>query len=573
VSDVATLIYKPGQPGERSFEIGAEPLLVGRAEEHPVAIPDKSLSRNHARIERTGDAVFIVDLGSKNGTFVNGAPVTRAELHHGDRVVLGDIAFLFSAGSPGETRPGTLPGPSPRVVRALTRVPIARLSPERSRAEPAADRLRILLEVAKLLSGREDVDVLLSRILDLAFQMLDVDRGAVLLIDEESGRLEPKVTKQKRPSPEGGPIYSQRIVDYVLENSVAAVFADAAADPRLAAAQSIVISSIRSSMCVPLKPRDEVIGVLYLDNVTTPNCFPDEDLEFLVAFASQAAIAIENAALYRRIERETVSRMAMVMDAKLASLNALVAGIAHELRNPLNFIANFAELSSGLIDEVGEGLAAQRPRVDADAAADLEDALASLRDNTARINEHARRADAIIKAMLLHARKEPGEREPASVNALVAESIKLATGARRAAPAVEIDLACDEAAGTVEMARGDMSRVLVNVLENALYAMAEKQRERGPAYAPKLTVRTASLGDRVEIRVRDNGTGVAREIADRVFNPFFTTKPPGEGTGLGLSLSHDIVVHGHQGTIRMESEPGEWCEIAITLPRKGLKMR
>jgi len=572
VSDVATLIYKPGQPDERSYEIEAEPLLIGRAEEHPIAIPDKSLSRSHARVERAGDAGFIVDLGSKNGTFVNGAPVGRAELHHGDRVVLGDIAFAFSTAALGETRPFSVAGPSPRAVLALTRVPIARLAAERTRAEAAPDRLRILLEVAKLLSGREDVDVLLRRILDLAFQMLDVDRGAVLLIDEESGRLEPRVTKQKRPAPEGGPVYSQRIVDYVLENSVAAVFADAAADPRLQAAESIVISSIRSSMCVPLKPRDEVIGVLYLDNVTAPNCFPEEDLEFLVAFASQAAIAIENAALYRRIERETVSRMAMVMDAKLASLNALVAGIAHELRNPLNFMANFAELSSGLIDELGEAFAARRAGVEPEALADLEDALGSLRENTARINEHGRRADAIIKAMLLHARKEPGEREPADVNALVAESLKLATGARRSAPAVAIDLACDEAAGEVEMARGDMSRVLVNVVENALYAMAEKQRERGPGYAPRLEVRTASLGDRVEIRVRDNGTGVARDIADRVFNPFFTTKPPGEGTGLGLSLSHDIVAHGHQGTIRMESEPGE-CAIAITLPRRGIKAR
>ncbi|MFT3769992.1 MAG: ATP-binding protein [Minicystis sp.] len=292
-----------------------------------------------------------------------------------------------------------------------------------------------------------------------------------------------------------------------------------------------------------------------------------------MAFASQAAIAIDNAALYRRVERETVERMALVMDAKVASLNAVVAGIAHEIRNPLNFIANFAELSAGLVDEIGQGLAAVRDRTGDPALADLEDALAALRENAARINEHGRKADAIIKAMLLHARRSTGDREAADVNALVAESVKLLRSGQRGGDEVEIAVERDEAAGAAEMARGDMSRALLNVLENALHAMGDKRRTLGPAYKPRLVVRTASLGDRVEIRVRDNGPGIAPEIADRIYDPFFTTKPPGDGMGLGLSLGHDIVVHGHQGSMRMESVPGEMCEFVITLPRRGAARR
>lgn len=566
-----TLIYKPGQADEASYTIGAEPVIIGRADEHAVSIPDKSLSRAHARIEREGEALFVVDLASKNGTFVNGNRVTRQRLRQGDTLVLGDLAFVYSADDAADATAALHRGALPRAVRALTRVPIERLA--RDAAQPAPDRLRLLLEVAKLLSGREDLDVLLGKILDLAFQMLDVDRGAVLLVDERSGQLEARVTKSRRPAPAGEPTYSKRIVDYVLGNSVAAVFADAAADPRLSAAQSVLVQSIRASMCVPLKPRDDVIGVLYLDNLSAPHAFPEADLEFLVAFASLAAIAVENAALYRRIERETVERMALVMNAKVASLNGLVAGIAHEIRNPLNFVANFAELSSGLLHDLSQDLAAQSQRIPREALHDMEDALAALAENAARVNEHGRRADAIIQAMQLHARPFGGEREETEVNALVAESLKLALAARPAAAGMEPSFERDAGAGSAELSRGELSRALINVIDNALYALVERRRREGEGYTPRLTLRTADLGDRVEIRVRDNGPGITPEIADRIYDPFFTTRPPGEGTGLGLSLGHDIIVHGHQGSMRMDSVPGSHCEMVITLPRRGLSRR
>jgi signal transduction histidine kinase len=187
----------------------------------------------------------------------------------------------------------------------------------------------------------------------------------------------------------------------------------------------------------------------------------------------------------------------------------------------------------------------------------------------ARITEHGRRADAIIKGMLQHARRPTGERAQADLNAVVDESVRHArAGAQGGEADAHIVTAYDPAIGLVEMATLDMGRVFLNVVDNALYAMRQKKRERGASYAPELSVRTADRADHVEVRIRDNGMGIPKTIAARMFEPFFTTKPPGEGTGLGLSLSREIVVQGHQGTMRVESEEGEYTEFVITLPKR-----
>jgi two-component system, NtrC family, sensor kinase len=178
--------------------------------------------------------------------------------------------------------------------------------------------------------------------------------------------------------------------------------------------------------------------------------------------------------------------------------------------------------------------------------------------------------------MLLHARGTSGARELADLNALVADSVTLACGGSKAGgPEVRIEADYDASIGTVELATTDMSRVFINVIDNALYAMRQKGREQetGSAYEPVLSIKTRRAGDRVEVRIRDNGPGVPQAIADKIFNPFFTTKKPGEGTGLGLSLSHDIVVEGHHGTMRMDSAPGSHTEFVITLPKRGVSSK
>ncbi len=267
-----------------------------------------------------------------------------------------------------------------------------------------------------------------------------------------------------------------------------------------------------------------------------------------------------------------MARTQLAMEAKLASLGAMVSGIAHELRNPLNFITNFAELSGELAAEVAAGLAAERARLTPRAFADLTGSLAELQEDARKIIEHGRRADAIIGSMLLHASGASRERAAVDANALVAQSLRAALEEARARdvgfdPAV--DAAYDESIGLVEMVSADIHRVLVNVVDNACYALREKRLGLGAAFAPRLTVRTVSAGEWVEIRILDNGTGIPREIEGRVFHPFFTTKPAGAGAGLGLSLSHDIVALGHRGSIRLSTSPGEQTEVVIALPRRA----
>jgi two-component system, NtrC family, sensor kinase len=358
-------------------------------------------------------------------------------------------------------------------------------------------------------------------------------------------------------------------VDYVRESSLAALFSDAALDPRLGAARSVVHQSIKSSMCAPLKPRDEVIGVLYVDNLSIPARFSEEDLEFLVAFANQAAVAIDSSMLQRRLEEAAVAQVRLSMEARLAVLDAVVAGIVQEVKAPLNFIDNFAQLSLELTADLGEQLDAERSRLSPGAAVEIHESLAFLRENAAKIDAYARRANQVLGSVLAQVKGRSGRREEASLNALLAESVGVAQKrVRHEDPSFElaIDGEYDPAIRPVEMVTADLGRAFINVVDNACYAMRKKKRDLGERYAPRLTVRTARLGERAEVRIRDNGTGIAKEIADKIYSPFFTTKPPGEGAGLGLSIAYDTVVQRHDGEMRMETEPGEYTEIIILLP-------
>jgi signal transduction histidine kinase len=391
---------------------------------------------------------------------------------------------------------------------------------------------------------------------------------AILLPDPTTGHLEPWAARCREGRE--GPSYSRKIANYAFTRGVAALFANPTMDPRLDASGSVVHQAISAAMAAPLCAKGTTLGVLYLDNLERHGSLDEGDLELCAAVADHAALALDNASLRRRIEEEAVARTQLAMEAKLASLGAMVAGIAHELRNPLNFITNFAELSGELAAEVTAGIAAERGRLTPRAFADLSDSLSQLQENSHKILEHGRRAGAIIASMLLHASGAARERAPTDANALLAQSLRVAVeSARDPGFDLAIEATYDESIGLVEMVSADIHRAIVSVVDNACYAMREKRRALGVGYAPRLTVRTVSAGEWVEIQILDNGTGIPREIEGRVFHPFFTTKPAGQGAGLGLSLSHDIVVDGHRGSIRLSTSPGEHTEVVIALPRRA----
>ena len=254
----------------------------------------------------------------------------------------------------------------------------------------------------------------------------------------------------------------------------------------------------------------------------------------------------------------------------MASLGQLTAGIAHEIKNPLNFVNNFAELSRELSQELKETIGSVAGGIEAGARADLDELFATLTGNLSKIAQHGRRADGIVTSMLLHSRGGSGERRRVDLNALIEEALNLAFHGARAQDrsfniALERDL--DASMGFVEIVPQDITRVLLNLFGNGFYAASKRRREDAdPAYQPVLKVTTRDLGDQVEIRVRDNGVGMPPEVRTKLFTPFFTTKPTGEGTGLGLSISYDIVVQQHRGTITVDSRPGEFTEFTLRLP-------
>jgi signal transduction histidine kinase len=256
---------------------------------------------------------------------------------------------------------------------------------------------------------------------------------------------------------------------------------------------------------------------------------------------------------------------------KMASLGQLTAGIAHEIKNPLNFVNNFAGLSVELLDELKETAAPALAALDADKRADIDEVVGMLTGNLEKIAEHGRRADGIVKSMLEHSRGASGERRQVDLNGLVEEALNLAYHGARAQDAnfnITLERDLDPAIVPIELAPQEITRVLLNLFGNGFYAANKRKGDgAGPDYRPALKVATHDLGDAIEIRVRDNGSGIPPEIREKLFQPFFTTKPTGEGTGLGLSISWDIVTQQHGGTITVDSQIGEFTEFTVRLPR------
>ncbi|PWT83231.1 MAG: hypothetical protein C5B58_06840, partial [Acidobacteria bacterium] len=353
---------------------------------------------------------------------------------------------------------------------------------------------------------------------------------------------------------------------------------DVMADPDYTFLEGRKIGDYRTMLCVPMLREGKALGVFSLTR-SEARPFTDKQIELVTTFADQAAIAMENARLFEEVQQRTgelsrsledlrTAQDRLVQTEKLASLGQLTAGIAHEIKNPLNFVNNFSALSAELTDELKDLLkdAALTDKM----RGEIEELTQLLHDNLDKVVQHGKRADSIVKNMLLHSREGSGEQRSADINALVDESLNLAYhGARAEKPGFNITLLrdFDDSAGSAELFPQEITRALLNLISNGFYAATKRNSDGMAGVEPTLMATTKSLGNSVEIRIRDNGTGIPAEIKEKIFNPFFTTKPAGEGTGLGLSMSHDIIAKQHGGTIRVNTEPGVFTEFIVTLPR------
>jgi len=448
----------------------------------------------------------------------------------------------------------------------------------------SVEELRALGEVSQAVNSTIDLQTVLSTIISKAVQLSGTDAGTIYAFDDARqefqlrssyGMDEDLVEAIKDRNVRMG----ETLISQAAVQRRPVQVADIQHDSSSLVLDIVVRAGFRAFLAVPLFSANRIVGALVVRR-KQPGEFPQSTVNLLQTFGAQSVLAVQNARLFDEVQSRTrdlaksleglrTTQDRLIQTEKLASLGQLTAGIAHEIKNPLNFVNNFSAVSIELIDELREALAGAR--LDTRLRAEIGEIADMLQGNLDKVVQHGKRADSIVKNMLLHSRQGSGEHQPADINTLVEESLNLAYHGARAEKQdfnVILEKSFDPAAGEVDLFPQEITRVLLNLISNGFYAATKRKLEaNGRDYEPTLTVLTKNLGESVEIRIHDNGTGIPPEVKEKMFNPFFTTKPPGEGTGLGLSLSYDIVVKQHAGFLEVDTQPGEFTEFRIVLPR------
>lgn len=465
------------------------------------------------------------------------------------------------------------------------------LESEVQRLRNAVDQLSALNELARLISTAQDFEALHRRLVRQSLQMIGAEQGVVTLLEENNfapmstlirTRARQEDIQEFRPN--------DAVVGWMSLNKMPLRIDDVR--EAKAYEPDKWHPEIRSVLCVPLLIKTRLIGLLSLFNKSEGRFFQEEDEQLLFIIAMQSAQVIENQRLLHIRNQELEEKVAqqtavlqqknlelektladlkrtqqqLVQQEKMASLGQLTTGIAHEIRNPLNFINNFAQLNTELLEELKENAESS--------IEDVRELIEAAQLNASKINEHGQRAERIVQSMMQHASGQTGRRERTEVNRLVEDYIMLAYHGKKAhqlGVTVKIERKYGDQTGYVEMVSQEIGQVLVNLFNNAFDAMLEKAQKVSLEYVPTIYVSTSHVllppGNRwVEIRIADNGPGIASRDRDKIFDPFYTTKPSGSGTGLGLSLSQDIVVKGHGGSLSVESEEGKGATFIVRLP-------
>ncbi len=507
------LVLEKDRRAGRRYRVTAAGLTIGRGPENEVALADKLVSREHARLWIENGVLHLEDLGSRNGTLVNGEAVKQAELVQGDTVTLGESVFYVTEAA-GST-----------VERTIIDAKHAEDLHEAILKEASGHRLPVLYKAAQLLGTVFDLDELLNRILGLIFEALPVSRGFILILTPDSTEPEIRAALSKQPDEQGPPL-SHTLIQHVFDKRSAILTLDAQDDSRFDSADSIVGHEIRSAMCAPLCGREAIVGAIYVDSGTEPRPFTAEDLGLLTAVSRVVGVAVENARLYQEsMQRE-----------RLAAIGQATAGLGHCIKNILTGFRGGSDFITMALEK--------------------ED-LTYLKKGWPILHRAVERIDMLVMNMLSFSKEREPVRTLTDVNALIRDVIGLLQSrADRYKVSLEFRPANE---GSIQVDGQEIHRVLMNLLTNAIEACERK--------GGTVTVTSEYDNDGCRVRVTDTGVGISPEVVPKLFQAFFSTKGS-SGTGLGLASSYKIVRE-HGGTIEVESEPGKGSTFILILPRES----
>lgn len=545
-------VIRGNDQGSR-FEFAEGTTSIGRDASNDIQLHDTEVSRRHAQIYGSKDVFTVSDLDSSNGTFVNGRPVEAHRLESGDHLQIGRTLMLFTQppGAPEVDLSDKVAissdkafGDQSHIVHSVSHEESSHffeLSPQVEQSAwlaRARGNLQAMYRAALAVSQTLDIDKLLHRIMELIFESVDADRGCVMLTDADTGRLQPKVQRTRRNFKNGDRItISETILDYVMENGEGVLTSDAQQDDRWNPAASIVRMGIREAICVPMRGRYDIVGVIYIDTSTSPqelmlkgvaNRFSEDHLKLMVAIAHQAALAVEDTRYYS----------AMVQAERLAAVGQTIATLSHHIKNILQGIRGGSYLIEMGLSEHDETVVRKGWKI---------------------VEKNQNKISALVLDMLTFSKEREPDLQPADINRVVCDVVELMQ-----AHAADLDVAmhCRLADGipTLVFDPEGMHRAVLNVLTNAIDAAADSER------SGNVEISTAYLPEegRIQVSIRDDGPGIAADEMQMLFRPFVSSKKS-RGTGLGLPVSQKIL-NEHGGRIAVESYPGKGSCFSLELP-------
>ncbi|MGE3241761.1 MAG: ATP-binding protein [Pirellulales bacterium] len=563
-----SLFVIQGRDQGSRFRLDESLVTIGRGTANTVQLHDTEVSRDHVELVRRGDKFVLKDLGSSNGTFVNGRQIREHELASGDQVQLGRTLLLYTGVTDDRLEDladkvnivaRNVEDDGSRIVHSMAQSEGSEIfaPPKDETASPwlarARSNLQIMYRTALAVSHTLDIDQLLSRIMDMIFEWVDADRGCIMLKDPETEQLVPKVRRHRRGVQSDERItISKTILDYVVEHNEGVLTSNARDDDRFDAAKSILQLAVREAICVPMQGRYDVVGVIYIDTALTPhrilqqgsaNKFTQEHLKLMIAIAHQAALAVEDTSYYK----------AMVQAERLAAVGQTIASLSHHIKNILQGVRGGSYLIELGIKDHAKAVTDGEFNVE-----QAEKAVTTMRKGWNIVERNQERISALVMDMLTFSKEREPVPEPSDLNEVVADVVELM---RSRAEDEKVDLVWQPATTmpTLMFDPEAMHRAILNVVTNAVDACLERDLRR---------VEISTVYDHKErmarVRVVDTGSGIEKEDLERIFGVFVSRKG-GRGTGLGLPVSQKIL-HEHGGRIRVESQPDQGSTFTLEFP-------